>query len=142
MKITGLVLTNEDAADIVHGAIEGGTGYWAECRNYNWQDWYEKDEERSTETYTREKIKDLPDDYVFVEIREDADQVEPERFSNTWIPITRAVLEKGVIALFENMPHLVHGVSNRGEGDIECDFDATSCDVIFQYGVFEDVVYG
>ena len=142
MKITGLRLTNEDAADIVHGAIEGGTGYWAECRNYNWKDWYEKDEKRSTETYTAEKIKDLPDDYVFVEIREDAEQVEPERFSASWIPLTRENLEKGVIALFENMPHLIHGVSNRGEGDVECDFDATSCDVIVQYAIFGDVIYG
>ena len=142
MKITGLVLTDEDAADIVHGAIEGGTGYWAECRNYNWQDWYEKDEERSTDTYTREKIKDLPDDYVFVEIREDEDAIGEEVKDAKWFQITRGLLEKGVVALIENHPHLIHGASHRGNGDIEFDFDATSCDVIFQYAVFGELVYG
>jgi len=131
MKILGVSLTNEDAADIVHCAVEGGTNYWAEVQEYNWQEWYDGD-----------RIKDLPDDYVFVQIREDADQVEPERFSNTWIPLTRHNLEKGVIALIENMPHLIHGVSNRGEGDVEMDFDATSCDVIVQYAVFGEVIYG
>lgn len=142
MKITGLVLTNEDAADIVHGAIEGGTGYWAECRNYNWQDWYEKDEERSTERYTREKIKDLPYDYVFVEIMEDEDAIGEDVPDKKWFQLTRGVLERGVIGLIENYPHLIHGVSNRGNGDIECDFDATSCDVIVQLAVFGKVVYG
>lgn len=142
MKINSITLTNEDAADIVHCAIEGGTNYWAECQNYNWQDWYEKDPLRSTPRYDGERIKDLPDDYVFVEIREDSELVEPERFSQQWMPITKHNLEKGVIMLIENMPHLIHGVSNRGEGDIEFDFDGTSCDVIFQYAVFGEVIYG
>ncbi len=143
MKITGIRLTDEDAADIVHCAVEGGTNYWAEVKDYNWKDWYEKDEERSREGYVAERIKrDLPDDYVFVNIREDSDQVDPERFSATWMPLTRKVLEKGVIGLIERYPHLIHGVSNRGEGDVEFDFDATSCDVIVQLALFEEVVYG
>ena len=85
MKILAIELTNEDAADIVHGAVEGGTGYWAEVRNYNWSSWYEKDPNKSTHEYTAERIRlDLPDDFVFVEIREDDEQVEPERVNNTW----------------------------------------------------------
>ena len=112
-------------------------------KDYNWKDWYEKDPLRSTPRYDGERIKvDLPDDYVFVWIREDAEQVEPERFSNLWIPLDRKTLEKGVIALIENVPHLIHGVSNRGEGDIEFDFDGTSCDVIVQYAIFGEVIYG
>ncbi|CAB4177580.1 hypothetical protein UFOVP1344_27 [uncultured Caudovirales phage] len=143
MKINSITLTNEDAADIVHCAVEGGTNYWAEVKDYNWKDWYEKDPLRSTPRYDGERIKvDLPDDYVFVWIREDAEQVEPERFSNLWIPLDRKTLEKGVIALIENVPHLIHGVSNRGEGDIEFDFDGTSCDVIVQYAIFGEVIYG
>jgi len=132
MKINSITLTNEDAADIVHTAIEGGTNYWAECQNYNWQEWYDADD----------KVKDLPDDYVFVEIREDDTLVDPERFSQQWMPITKHNLEKGVIMLIENMPHLIFGVSHRGDGDVEFDFDATSCDVIFQYAVFGEVIYG
>lgn len=143
MKINSITLTNEDAADIVHTAVEGGTNYWAEVKDYNWQDWYEKDPLRSTPRYDGERIKlDLPEDYVFVQMREDDEQVEPERAINSWVPITRKNLEKGVIMLIENMPHLIHGVSNRGEGDIEFDFDGTSCDVIIQYAMFEEVIYG
>lgn len=142
MKINSVTITNEDAADIVHGAIEGGTNYWAECRNYNWQDWYEKDPLRSTPRYDGERIKDLPDDYVFVEIREDEEALGEEVANAKWFQITKKDLERGVIALIENCPHLIHGVSNRGAGDIEMDFDATSCDVIFQYAVFGEVVYG
>ena len=142
MKINSITLTNEDAADIVHGAIEGGTNYWAECRNYNWQDWYEKDPLRSTPRYDGERIKDLPDDYVFVEIREDEESLGEEVKDAQWYKITKHNLEKGVIALIENNPHLIHGVSHRGNGDVEFDFDATSCDVIFQYAVFGEVVYG
>ena len=104
---------------------------WAEVQNYNWNDWYDGD-----------RIKDLPDNYVFVEIREDAEQVEPERFSNTWMQLTRHNLEKGVIALIQNMPHLIHGVDSRGNGHVEMDFDATSCDVIVQYALFGEVIYG
>lgn len=143
MKINSITLTNEDAADIVHCAVGGGTNYWAEVKDYNWKDWYEKDPLRSTPRYEAERIRaDLPDDYVFVWIREDDEQVEPERFSNTWIALDRKTLEKGVIALIENMPHLIHGVSNRGEGDVEMDFDGTACDVIVQYAIFGEVIYG
>ena len=119
MKINSITLTNEDAADIVHCAVEGGTNYWAEVKDYKWKDWYEVDPLKSSERYVGERIKvDLPDDYVFVWIREDAEQVEPERFSNLWIPLDRKTLEKGVIALIENVPHLIHGVSNRGKGTL------------------------
>ena len=142
MKINSITLTNEDAADIVHCAVEGGTNYWAEVREYNWQDWYEKDPLRSTPQWNGERIKDLPDDYVFVQIREDADQVDPARISREWMSLTRHNLEKGVIALIENCPHLIHGVDNRGNGDVEMDFDATSCDVIVQYALFGEVIYG
>ncbi len=143
MKINSITLTNEDAADIVHCAVEGGTNYWAEVKGYNWKDWYEKNPIQKSEHYVSERIKlDLPEDYVFVWIREDDEQVEPEREKNLWFPLDRKALEKGVIYLIENLPHLIHGVSNRGDGDVEMDFDATSCDVIVQYAVFGEVVYG
>jgi len=144
MKINSITLTNQDAADIVHCAVEGGTNYWAEVKDYNWRDWYESEKNPLAETdrWAGDKLRDLPDDYVFVWIREDDEQVEPERFSNTWIALDKKTLEKGVIALIENMPHLIHGVDHRGEGDVEMDFDATSCDVIVQYAIFGEVIYG
>jgi len=143
MKINSITLTNEDAADIVHCAVEGGTNYWAEVKGYNWKDWYEKNPIQKSEHYVSERIKpDLPEDYVFVWIREDDEQVEPEREKNLWFPLDKRALERGVIYLIENLPHLIHGVSNRGNGDVEMDFDGTSCDVIVQYALFGEVVYG
>jgi hypothetical protein len=79
---------------------------------------------------------------VFVWIREDDEQVEPEREKNLWFPLDKRALERGVIYLIENLPHLIHGVSNRGNGNVEMDFDGTSCDVIVQYALFGEVVYG
>jgi hypothetical protein len=136
VKITGIRLTNEDAADIVHGAVEGGTNYWAEVKDYKWSTWY-KDPE-STLSSIRE---DLPEDFVFVNIREDAEQLDLDE-EPKWVGLTKENLERGVIGLIEKYPHLIHGVSNRGEGDVEFDFDATSCDVIVQLAVFGEVVYG
>ena len=133
MKILAIELTNTDAADIVHCAVEGGTNYWAEVQNYNWQEWYDEEQKN---------IKDLPDDYVFVEIREDSDLVDPERFSNTWMQLTKHNLEKGVMAMIQNMPHLIHGIDNLGNGHVEMDLDATSCDVVVQYALFGEVIYG
>jgi hypothetical protein len=142
MKIVEILLSNKDAADIVHTAVEGGTTYWAEVKSYNWKDWYEPDPERSSDTYQAERIKDLPEGYVFVQIREDKYLVEPERAINTWIPVTRLMLEKGVRMLLENLPHLVGQVEKDDEGGVEMDFDGTACDVIMQYAIFEEVIYG
>jgi len=142
MKITGIRITDEDAADIVHGAVEGGTNYWAEVKDYNWKDWYEKDEERSREGYVAERIKrDLPKGFVFVSIREDAEQLDLEE-EPKWVGLRKDDIERGVIGLIERYPHLIHGVSSRGDGDVEFDFDATSCDVIVQLALFGEVVYG
>jgi hypothetical protein len=143
MKIVEIILTNKDAADIVHTAVEGGTNYWAEVKNYNWKDWYEPDPTKLNDTYKSERIKEsLAEDHIFVQIREDDEQVEPERAINTWIPVTRIMLEKGVKMLLENMPHLIGHVERDDEGGVEMDFDGTACDVIMQYAIFEEVIYG
>ena len=141
MKITGLTITNKDAADVVITAVEGGTNYWAEVQEYNWSTWYEKDEARSNETYSFERVKDLPEDFVFVQIREDADRVDPERFSNTWIPLTREVIEKGVRLCFERYPQLIT-VDEGSDGQVDFDVDASGADVIVQLAIFGEVIYG
>ena len=140
MKIKALELTAKDATDIVIGAIEGGTGYWAECKDYRWKNWYVDPTAKYGEA-NYEKLRDIPRFEVLVRIKEDADQVDPERSPNDWFEITIANLEVGTALALERYPHLFNGFSGEN-GDVEMDLDATGCDVIFQMTVFGTVVYG
>jgi len=140
MKIKALELTPKDATDIVIGAIEGGTGYWAECKDYRWKNWYiAPDAKYGEENYN--KLRDIPRFEVLVRIKEDKDQVDPQREPNDWFEITIANLEVGTALALERYPHLFNGIGGS-EGDVEFDLDATGCDVIFQMTVFGEVVYG
>jgi len=85
--------------------------------------------------------RDIPRFEVLVRIKEDADQVDPERSPNDWFEITTANLEVGTALALERYPHLFNGFSGEN-GDVEMDLDATGCDVIFQMTVFGTVVYG
>lgn len=136
MKILQVQLEPKDLADIVHCAIEGGINYWGECKNYKWSEWYvDVDAKYGDENY--DKLKDdLPEDFVYVYVREDEDQGEPTRDPNTWVPIRRADLERGFALAFANHPHLYKA------RDGEVDMDATGGEVIIQYAVFGELVYG
>ncbi|CAB4150308.1 hypothetical protein UFOVP570_21 [uncultured Caudovirales phage] len=140
MKILQVQLEPKDIADIVHCAIEGGINYWGECQNYKWSEWYEPDPARSYKnehgTYEAEKVKDLPDDYVYVEIKEDEDNGEPTREVNDWFPIRKADIERGFALAFAKHPHLYHA------RDGEVDMDATGGEVIMQYAIFGELIYG
>lgn len=137
MKIVQVQLEGKDLADIVHTAIEGGINYWGECRNYKWTTWYEPDPENSRENYKAEKIKDLPDNFVYVEVREDSYQLgETTRTPNTWVKIRKADLERGFALAFAKHPHMYHA------RDGEVDMDAYGADAIIQYAVFGELVYG
>jgi hypothetical protein len=134
MKITKVVLETEDATDITTCAIEGGTGYWAECKGYSWKSWYENyDDNKSLYDH---KYRDIPRDEVLVYIREDADQVEPED-GQEWFGITIQNLEDAVTAVLNSD---YAGVIDTRDGKI--DVDATGADVIFQFAKFGKVVYG
>jgi hypothetical protein len=137
MKIKALELTPKDATDIVIGAIEGGTGYWAECKNYKWTNWYLD----NGESLDPKMLRDIPRFEVLVRIKEDEEQVAPERNPNDWFEITIANLEVGTALALERFPHLFNGFSGEN-GDVEMDLDATGCDVIFQMTIFGTVVYG
>ena len=140
MRIEKVSLTPRDATDIVIGAIEGGIGYWGECREYRWKRWYiDADAEFGTENY--EKLRDIPRDEVLVLVREDADEVDPERSPNSWYALTIEELERGVGLALAQYPHLFTAMGGR-DGDVEFDLDATGCDVIVQMTVFGKVIYG
>ncbi len=136
MKIVQVELEQKDLVDIIHCAIEGGINYWGECQNYNWSEWYEKDPLASTERYEGEKLKDLPDDYVYVEVKEDEDNGEPTRNPNDWFKIRKADLERGFALAFAKHPHLY----NARDGEV--DMDATGGEVIIQYAIFGELIYG
>jgi hypothetical protein len=135
MKILQVQLEPKDLIDIVHCAIEGGINYWGECKGYKWSTWYvDNDAPFGTEDYG--KLKDLPDDFVYVYVREDDRQLDPTRDPNTWVPIRKADLERGFALAFANHPHLYQA------RDGEVDMDATGGEVIIQYAVFGEMVYG
>ena len=136
MKILQVQLEPKDIADIVHNAIEGGINYWGECKDYKWQDWYENNLEDPTAKWSGDKLKDLPDDYVYVNVREDEDQVQLTRMPNTWVPMRKADIERGFALAFAKHPHLYEA------RDGEVDMDVTGAEVIFQYAIFGELVYG
>jgi len=135
VKILQVQLEPKDLIDIVYCAIEGGINYWGECKEYKWSTWYvDNDAPFGTENYG--KLKDLPDDFVYVYVREDDRQLDPTRDPNTWVPIRKADLERGFALAFAKHPHLYHA------RDGEVDMDATGGEVIIQYAVFGELVYG
>jgi hypothetical protein len=135
MKILQVQLEPKDLVDILHCAIEGGINYWGECKGYKWSTWYvNNDAPFGTEEYG--KLADLPADFVYVYVKEDDRQGEPTRDPNTWVPIRRADIERGFALAFANHPHLYQA------RDGEVDMDATGGEVIIQYAVFGELVYG
>ena len=136
MRIVQVELDPKDIADIVHTAIEGGINYWGECRNYKWQTWYETNLENPTEKWTGDKLKDLPADFVYVEVREDDRIDEPTRKPNTWVKIRKADIERGFALAFAKHPHMYQA------RDGEVDMDAYGAETIIQYAIFGELVYG
>jgi hypothetical protein len=129
MRILAVELEPKDVVDIVHNAIEGGINYWGECKGYKWSEWYVGDSLSELRT-------DLPDDYVYVYVREDEDQGDPTRDPNTWVPIRKEDVARGLALALAKHPHLYTARDN------ELDTDATGAEVVIQYAIFGELVYG
>jgi hypothetical protein len=137
MKITSVVLEPKDAVNIVIGAIEGGTGYWAECTDYKWKRWYvNPDAKYGEEDY--EKLRDIPRDEVLVRIKEDEDNGEPTRENNDWFEITTENLERALCAVLNSKYAKQVSFEDYGDG---VDVDADGADIIFQYAIFGELVF-
>lgn len=112
-------------------AIEGGINYWARVDSYNWA---------------------VPDSDGFQGISEgrnfNAAIVDDEGKSHT---ITRAVIVRGISRAYQYMRENVaeydsyqrHAISdlNYGHWD-DVDYDATTADIVVQFGLFNELVYG
>jgi len=137
MKVTKVELEVQDAADIVTTAIEGGINYWGECKGYDWKSFYENYDD---EKYLSDQVyRDIQRDEVLVWVREDVESSgdEPQVEGNPWVGITIQNLEDALCKMLSSKySHLI----NIREDDT--DFDATAAEVVFQFVVFGDVIFG
>jgi len=138
MKVTKVKLEVTDAVDIVTTAIEGGINYWGECKDYDWKSFYENYDDQK---YMSQNLpyRDIPRNEILVNVREDEDVCgdEPQTEGNPWVGITIQNLEDAVCDVLNSK--YAHLIKIR---DNEIDVDATGAEVIFQFVVFGDVIFG
>ena len=113
---------NQFLSDITITAVEGGTGYWAECRKYNHKD----------------------GENVTVELREEDNSKDDS--PTQWFPINNAVIEKGIEIVLsdETKVHRSYknNIRNASAYNDSCEIDAELADMIVQCAMLGDVVYG
>jgi len=128
-NIRGLtVLTEDDVENMMVGAWEGGSNYWAHVGSKMMNKIYAKTEDMNDEPTVNRVLmavqRGLP-----VKVR-DADN--PSEVLGTLTPKSWAKAEKLMVK-----NHRRHFADIIGEND-----DATTADVFFQLAVLGDVVYG
>lgn len=118
----------EFLSDIIIGAVEGGTGYWAEVRQYQYV--YNGEVKVyiggrvGDETRARLNVMDTGDEYVL----------------DTAI-VSRGLgrIKRGEVGLNSTLRNaILHGDIDNDAGDI----DADCADAIVQAGLFGELVYG
>ncbi len=117
-----VVVNDEDIDDIMAGALEGGINYWCDeakvIGNYLG--------EYASEQISRDgqlKLHDFEEEEDYI--------LDKEKFL------------KGLKMYLEN-PHpynILEEIDNGFMVDV-CNADATVCDMIVQYALFDDVIYG
>ena len=114
--------TDEDMEDIVVTALEGGIGYWA-CLDNTTPEFKDEPKDTPTAVWCWHLLKQGKG-IRFIDA-EDTEEGE------TWW-MTLEMLLDGIGSA------IVHGHWN---GDMDS-LDATSADAIFQYAIFNDIIYG
>ena len=114
--------TDEDMEDIVVTALEGGIGYWA-CLDNDNKDFENIPEDLATSEWCWRLLKEgKPIRFI------DAEDVEE---GETW---------------WLNLKMLLNGIAKaveKGNWDGDMDIvDAEVADAIFQYAIFDDIIYG
>jgi hypothetical protein len=125
---TTLVETERDQAllDVFTTALEGGIGYWSVCSRYRW--WVGPDADLD------KQAKD------FIAVIEETEADEP-----TTHVIDRTVIARGIRRAHDHGYSGYHGAALRmlqfGRYE-ELDYDADTADIIVQWGLFNEHVYG
>lgn len=111
--------------DIVVTAVEGGVGYWAEHRNYDWK---------------QDDAGNLTDASVELRSADGDDELKE------WTPVTLDTIEAGIAKIKEQgftiNPSLKKLVLYCDNEDDASDVDADIADCIVQAALFGKLVYG
>lgn len=140
MKITGFELTVGEILNVAHGAVEGGSTYWAETKGYRWSGpdgWYTDSEKHGD---LGSKPKELADDFVLFHIAEADNRLsdeEAEHGLGVWHAITVGDIRRGALIAMNKVPHLF-----EVRGDEFASRDAWGDDAIVQCAVYGDIIYG
>jgi hypothetical protein len=118
------------------------SGYWGQIEQYKWYWWYVCDKDGEPDT---DKINpDLTGDTVLCRIRDDEDECADEE-DRPWTDITLNKLEWAVGRTITNYAHTILPFDVGGDDErtiIECNYDAITADIMIQYIVLGEVVYG
>jgi len=126
----GVVLTNEDLSDIVCTALCGGVGYWA-CLDNTREEWNE---------FNSPEYKDLTTDEIATKILISGKSLYffgTEEESETILELNMEKLINGIKRVLADDSTLVED----GRLDVYS-IDACVADNIFQYAIFDELVYG
>lgn len=112
--------TDQDMEDIVVTALEGGIGYWA-CLDNTGEVWDRMPEDLATSEYAWRILKEDGELHFLDEEDDDAEY-------------------------FLSLPCLMNGIrkaitGGQWDGDMDT-VDAEVADAIFQYAIFDDIIYG
>lgn len=114
--------TDEDLMDIVVTALEGGIGYWA-CLDNTGKDFEDKPKDTPTSEWCWKLLKDGKALHF---LDDSGDEEEAEYF------LDLASLYSGIGKAITN---------KNWDGDMD-GLDALVADAVFQYAIFDDVIYG
>ena len=112
--------TDEDMEDIVVTALEGGIGYWA-CLDNTGKEWNNQPDDTPTSEYAWKILKE-GGELLFID--EEDDDAEYHLDLQTLLYGIGKAIEIGTWG---------------GDMDI---VDAEVADAIFQYAIFDDIIYG
>lgn len=117
-----VVVTQEDIDDIMAGALEGGINYW--CKR-------------------AEVVGDYLGEYASEQISRGGQLILHDIEDGETYTLDMKKFLKGLKMYFEK-PHpydILEEIDNKLRIDT-CNADAVVCDMIIQYALFDDVIYG
>lgn len=137
MNVTIPDLTGAECGDIAITAAEGGIGYWSVIDSYDPDRW----NNGAIVDHTQENVE-VPNDFVFYVIWFE----NPVETGSVQMDITPALLKRGFEAMAQApldkggwpVPRLLARAREDWTGEIDSDI----ADMIVQFGVFGEVVFG